>query len=86
MDKKSYRIRKLVDEIKLAELVQFVEQSLTVGKSCIAMSLFLFSITILAFDASSAEAYGRIRAELVRKYVALIFHAVAVVQAPVNFL
>ena len=53
-----------ISAITYAELMQFVEQSMAVGKSRIAMSLFLFSITILAFDASAAEAYGRIRAEL----------------------
>lgn len=53
-----------ISAITYAELMQFVEQSMTVGKSRIAMSLFLFSITILAFDAPAAESYGRIRAEL----------------------
>ena len=55
-----------ISAITYAELMQNVEQSMTVGKSRIAMSLFLFEITILEFDASAAEAYGRIRAELER--------------------
>lgn len=55
-----------ISAITYAELMQFVEQSMAVGKSRIAMSLFLFSITILEFDASAAEAYGRTRAELER--------------------
>lgn len=53
-----------ISAITYAELMQSVEKSTAVGKSRIAMSLFLFSITILEFDASAAEAYGKIRAQL----------------------
>ncbi len=53
-----------ISAITYAELMQLIEQSMTVGKSRVAMSLFLYSITILEFDALAAEAYGRIRAEL----------------------
>ena len=53
-----------ISAITYAELMQFIEQSIAVGKSRVAMSLFLYPITILEFDLSAAEACGRIQAEL----------------------
>ncbi|MDE6923880.1 MAG: type II toxin-antitoxin system VapC family toxin [Acetatifactor sp.] len=53
-----------ISAITYAELIQYTEQSTAVGKSRVAMSLFLYPITILEFDVSAAEACGRIQAEL----------------------
>lgn len=53
-----------ISAITYAELMRFTEQSTTVGKSRVAMSLFLYPITILEYDVPAAETCGRIQAEL----------------------
>lgn len=56
-----------ISAITYAELMHGVEKSMAVAKNHAALSLFLSPITILDFDASAAEEYGKIRAELEKK-------------------
>ena len=44
-----------------------VEKSQAVEKNRVAITLFLSSISILAFDSSAAEEYGKVRANLEKK-------------------
>lgn len=53
-----------ISAITYAELMRFTEQSTAVGKSRVAMSLFLYPITVLEYDVPAAETCGRIQAEL----------------------
>jgi tRNA(fMet)-specific endonuclease VapC len=53
-----------ISAITYAELMHGVEKSMAVERNRIAMSLFLSPITILGFDGSAAEEYGKIKAEL----------------------
>lgn len=56
-----------VSAITYAELTHGVEKSMAVEKNRIAITLFLSPISILEFDSSAAEEYGRIRADLEKK-------------------
>lgn len=53
--------------ITYAELMYGVEKSMAIEKNRIALSLFLSPLTILEFQASAAEEYGKVRAELESK-------------------
>lgn len=56
-----------VSAVTYAELMHGVENCMAIEKNRIALSLFLSPITVLDFDASAAEEYGKIRAELERQ-------------------
>ena len=56
-----------VSVVTYAELMHGVEKSMAIEKNRIALSLFLSPITVLSFQASAAEEYGKIRAELERQ-------------------
>lgn len=56
-----------ISAITYAELMYGVEKSMATGKNRIALSLFLSPLTILEFQTSAAEEYGKVRAELERK-------------------
>lgn len=53
-----------ISAITYAELMYGVEKSMAIEKNRIALSLFLSPLTILEFQASAAEEYGKVRAEL----------------------
>ena len=53
-----------VSVVTYAELMYGVEKSMAVERNRIALSLFLSPLTILEFQASAAEEYGKVRAEL----------------------
>lgn len=56
-----------ISAITYAELMYGVEKSMAIEKNGIALSLFLSPLTILEFQASAAEEYGKVRAELETK-------------------
>jgi len=56
-----------VSAVTCAELMYGVEKSRAAEKNRIAISMFLSPITVLDFQVSAAEEYGKIRAELERK-------------------
>lgn len=56
-----------ISAITYAELMYGVEKSMAIEKNRIALSLFLSPLTILEFQASAAEEYGKVRAELESK-------------------
>ncbi len=56
-----------ISSITYAELMYGVEKSTAIEKNRIALSLFLSPLTILEFQASAAEEYGKVRAELESK-------------------
>lgn len=56
-----------ISAITYAELMHGVEKSQAAEKNRLALALFLSPITVLDFDSSAAEEYGRIRAELERR-------------------
>ena len=56
-----------ISSITYGELMYSVEKSQAVEKNRLALALFLSCITVLEFDSSAAEEYGRIRAELQKK-------------------
>ena len=56
-----------ISSITYAELMHGVEKSQAVEKNRVAITLFLSSISILAFDSSAAEEYGKVRANLEKK-------------------
>lgn len=56
-----------ISAITYAELMHGVEKSQAVEKNRLALALFLSPITILDFDSSAAEEYGKVRAALERK-------------------
>lgn len=56
-----------ISVVTYAELMHGAEKSQAVEKNCIAMSLFLFAISVLDFDGRAAEVYGQFRAELEKK-------------------
>lgn len=53
-----------ISSITYAELVHGVEKSQSKEKNRLALDLLLSNIEIMNFDASAAEAYGKIRADL----------------------
>lgn len=53
-----------ISTVTYAELMYGVEKSMAIEKNRIALSLFLSPLTILEFQASAAEEYGKVRAEL----------------------
>lgn len=53
-----------ISAVTYAELMYGVEKSTAIEKNRIALSLFLSPLTILKFQASAAEEYGKVRAEL----------------------
>lgn len=53
-----------ISAVTYAELMYGVEKSKAIEKNRIALSLFLSPLTILEFQASAAEEYGKVRAEL----------------------
>lgn len=56
-----------ISAVTYAELMYGVEKSKAIEKNRIALSLFLSPLTILEFQASAAEEYGKVRAELESK-------------------
>lgn len=56
-----------ISAITYAELMHGVEKSMAVDKNRMALALFLSPITILGFDESAAEEYGKIKTNLERK-------------------
>ncbi len=56
-----------ISAVTYAELMYGVEKSTAIEKNRIALSLFLSPLTILEFQASAAEEYGKVRAELESK-------------------
>lgn len=56
-----------ISSITYAELMYGVEKSMAIEKNRIALSLFLSPLTILEFQASAAEEYGKVRTELESK-------------------
>lgn len=56
-----------ISAITYAELMYGVEKSMAIEKNRIALSLFLSPLTILEFQASAVEEYGKARAELENK-------------------
>ncbi len=56
-----------ISSITYAELMYGVEKSMAIEKNGIALSLFLSPLTILEFQASAAEEYGKVRTELESK-------------------
>lgn len=52
-----------ISAVTYAELMYGVEKSMAIEKNRIAISLFLSPLTILEFQASAAEEYGKVRAE-----------------------
>ena len=56
-----------ISAVTYAELMYGVEKSMAIEKNRIALSLFLSPLTILEFQASAAEEYGKVRAELESK-------------------
>ena len=56
-----------ISAITYAKLMHGVEKSQAVEKNRLALALFLSPITILDFDSSAAEEYGKVRAALERK-------------------
>ncbi len=53
-----------ISAVTYAELMYGVEKSMAIEKNRIALSLFLSPLMILEFQASAAEEYGKVRAEL----------------------
>lgn len=53
-----------ISSVTYAELVHGVEKSQAVEKNRLALALLLANIEILNFDATAAESYGKIRADL----------------------
>lgn len=53
-----------ISSVTYAELVHGVEKSKAVEKNRLALTLLLANIEILDFDATAAESYGKIRADL----------------------
>ena len=56
-----------ISSITYGELMHGVEKSQAVERNRAAITLFLSPISILPFDNSAAEEYGKVRAELERK-------------------
>lgn len=56
-----------ISAITYAELMHGVEKSEAKERNRVAITMFLSSISILEFNNSAAEEYGRIRAELEKK-------------------
>ena len=56
-----------ISAVTYAELMYGVEKSMSIEKNRIALSLFLSPLTILEFQASAVEEYGKARAELENK-------------------
>lgn len=56
-----------ISAVAYAELIYGVEKSMAIEKNRIALFLFLSPFTILEFQASAAEEYGKVRAELESK-------------------
>ncbi len=56
-----------ISAVTYAELMYGVEKSMAIEKNRIALSLFLSPLTILEFQASAADEYGKVRAELESK-------------------
>ncbi len=56
-----------ISAIAYAELMHGEKKSQAVEKNRLALALFLSPITILDFDSSPAEEYGKVRAALERK-------------------
>ena len=56
-----------ISSITYAELVTGVEKSNAVEKNRLALAILLANIQIMNFDASAAECYGEIRADLEKK-------------------
>lgn len=53
-----------ISSVTYAELVHGVEKSQSIEKNRVALALLLANIEIMDFDASAAESYGKIRANL----------------------
>lgn len=53
-----------ISSVTYADLVHGVEKSQAVEKNRLALALLLANIEILNFDATAAESYGKIRADL----------------------
>ncbi len=56
-----------ISSVTYAELVHGVEKSMAIERNRLALSLLLANIEILDFNASAADCYGKIRADLERK-------------------
>ena len=56
-----------ISSITQSELAYGVAKSQHTAKNALALARFLSTLTVLAFDAEAAEAYGEIRAALERK-------------------